>query len=51
MSRKSYHRKHRSCSLCRPHKRGLSVRWIARDLMLLRRFEKTLRAAADWDNS
>lgn len=51
MSRKAFHRKRASCSLCRPHKRGLSVRWSAKDLMLLRKFEKTLRSGADWHNA
>jgi hypothetical protein len=49
MARKRRKRKCRSCSTCKPHKTGRSNRWTSRELLALRRFEKTLRSGSDWD--
>ena len=39
MLKKKYH----SCHLCKPHKTGGGNRWKAKDLVLLKTFEKTKR--------
>ncbi len=41
--RKHYKNKLHSCALCKPHKTGGGNRWKAKDLALLRMFEKTKR--------
>lgn len=39
MRKRTKNKKH-SCTLCKPHKTGHTLRWRARDLLLLRDFEK-----------
>lgn len=43
--RKRYKNKHKSCALCKPHKRGLAVRWRARELADIVRTERETREA------
>jgi hypothetical protein len=43
--RKRYKQKRRSCSLCKPHKRGWDNRWTVKDRLLIERAEKEIRAA------
>jgi hypothetical protein len=47
MSRKRYRTKRRSCSLCKPSKRGRAVRWNPKQLELLKLHERAL-ARGSW---
>lgn len=48
MARKVYRRKRRTCSLCKPHKRGITPRWTDKDLARLRAFERARCRGGDW---
>jgi hypothetical protein len=48
MPRKRYRKKRRSCSVCKPSKLGLAVRWSPRQLALLKLHEQAL-AHGSWD--
>jgi ribosomal protein L37E len=48
VSRKRYRTKRRSCSACKPSKRGRAVRWTPKQHELLRLHEKAL-ALGTWD--
>ncbi len=41
--RKMYKRKRRSCSVCKPGKRGIVKRWSIREEAELRRFDRERR--------
>jgi hypothetical protein len=43
--RKQYKVKHRSCGLCKPHKRGLTHRWRPHDQQAMREAEREMVAA------
>lgn len=43
--RKQFKIKHRSCGLCKPHKRGLAHRWTPHDQQAMREAEREMAAA------
>jgi hypothetical protein len=51
MARKRYRSKRRTCSLCKPGKRGLAPRWDDRELERLRRYEQARSGARRWDEA
>lgn len=44
--RKRFKIKHRSCGLCKPHKRGLAHRWKPHDQQAMREAEREMAATA-----
>jgi hypothetical protein len=51
MAGKRYRSKRRSCSLCKPGKRGITPRWKDPELERLLRFEHVKSGARDWYES
>lgn len=40
--RKRYHKKLRSCPLCKPEKAGIEKRWKSKELAAMREFERDM---------
>jgi len=41
--RKRYKKKRRSCSVCKPHRRGITMRWSGREEQRLKDWERERR--------